>query len=112
MKKTIKCANCGKTLFEFDDEKDKSLLYSAKQNGFVPKIFFLYGIYEPTIFCNKVCCNTYFKNNISKENKTKGDESIEKFKKRIPQMSKDVCNALSKFQKVINKIRENKNKDV
>ena len=47
--RTIKCAHCGKVLFE-TDKPDGVAIHDAQRLGFIGKMPFLYGIYGVGVF--------------------------------------------------------------
>lgn len=105
MKREIKCAACGKHLF--DTEKSNGAAMSEAQKfGFVAKMPFLYGISGCFFFCNKECNKEWSKANISQEAKAIGDKSIAELKAKQPQMIEDTANAMRKFTEVLNKFRK------
>lgn len=105
MKREIKCAECGKHLFD-TDKSDGATMSEAQSLGFVAKMPFLYGISGCFFFCNKECNKELAKKNISKEAKVEGDKAIAKFKAEQPQMVADMTKAISRLVEVLNKFRK------
>lgn len=105
MKREIKCAACGKHLFD-TEKSDGAAMSEALRMGFVAKMPFLYGISGCFFFCNKECNKEWSKANISQEAKAIGDKSIAELKAKQPQMIEDTANAMRKFTEVLNKFRK------
>ena len=105
MKREIKCAACGKHLF--DTEKSAGAAMSeALRMGFVAKMPFLYGISGCFFFCNKECNKEWSKANISQEAKAIGDKSIAELKAKQPQMIEDATKAFTRLTEILNKLRK------
>lgn len=105
MKREIKCAACGKLLFD-TEKSDGASMSEAQGMGFVAKMPFLYGISGCFFFCNKECHEEWSKVNISQEAKAIGDKSIIELKAKQPQMVEDTVKAFARFTEVLNKIRK------
>lgn len=105
MKRRIKCAACGKYLFD-TEKSDGVAMSEAQKLGFVAKMPFLYGISGCFFFCNKECNKEWAKKNISKEAKVEGDKAIAKIKAEQPQMVADMTKAASLLVEVLNKFRK------
>lgn len=105
MKRKIKCAACGKYLFD-TEKSDGAAMSEAQRIGFVAKMPFLYGISGCFFFCNKECHKEWSKVNISQEAKDIGDKAITELKVKQPQMVEDTVKAFARFTEVLNKIRK------
>lgn len=105
MKREIKCAACGKHLFD-TEKSDGASMSEAQGIGFVAKMPFLYGISGCFFFCNKECHKAWSKANISQEAKDIGDKAITELKEKQPQMVQDTVKAFARFTEVLNKIRK------
>lgn len=104
MKREIKCAVCGKHLFD-TDKSDGAAMSDAQHLGFVAKMPFLYGISGCFFFCNKECHKEWSKLNISSEAKSFGDKAIDELRAKRPQIVEDTVKAMSRFVDTLNKFR-------
>lgn len=105
MKREIKCAACGKHLFD-TEKSDGAAVSDAQSLGFVTKMPFLYGISGCFFFCNKDCHKEWSKTNISSESKADGDKAIAELKAKQPKMVEDTVKACARFVEVLNKFRK------
>lgn len=105
MKREIKCATCGKHLFD-TEKSDGAAMSEAQRFGFVAKMPFLYGIIGCFFFCNKECHKQWCKKNITEEAKLKGDAAITDFKAGIPKMADDLSKGCARIKEVLNKFRK------
>lgn len=102
--RTIKCAHCGKVLFE-TDKPDGAAIHDAKRLGFIGKMPFLYGIFGVVFFCSKEHCSQWFKANTTQEARNNADKAISEFKAKQPQMVEHLANAASRLLQFVNKVK-------
>lgn len=102
--RTIKCAHCGKVLFE-TDKPDGTAIHDAQRLGFIGKMPFLYGISGVVFFCSKEHCSQWFKENTTQEARDNADKAISEFKAKQPQMVEHLANAVSRLQQFVNKVK-------
>lgn len=102
--RTIKCAHCGKILFE-TDKSNGAAINDAQRLGFIGKIPFLYGISGVVFFCSKECCSLWFKENTTQEARDNADKAISEFKAKQPQMVEHLANVASRLQQLVNKVK-------
>ena len=105
--RTIKCAYCGKHLFN-TDKSEGAAMSEAKKLGFVPKMPFLYGISGCFFFCNKDCYKAWSNEHISEEAKANGDKAIAELKEKIPEAIEGALKAAQKFVEAIKKKKKYK----
>ena len=103
--RTIKCAHCGKILFE-TDKSNGAAINDAQRLGFIGKIPFLYGISGVVFFCSKEHCSQWFKENTTQEARDNADKAISEFKAKQPQMVEHLANAASRLQQFVNKVKK------
>ena len=103
--RTIKCAHCGKVLFD-TDKSDGAAIHDAQCLGFIGKMPFLYGISGVVFFCSKEHCSQWFKENTTQEARDKADKAISEFKAKQPQMVEDLANAANRLQQFVNKVKK------
>lgn len=86
----IHCKQCGALLFYTDSESDAGAgAIEASIYGYVYKMPFLYNPeIHSAFFCNKRCCNEWFANNTSEEDKQKAQEIIDDLKQKMPNIIK------------------------
>lgn len=106
----IRCAECGKLLFTFEEDSIGKAAAEATRRGFVTKMPIFYGIAEFKIFCDDKCKDAWFAK-LSDEVKADGRETAmkfkEDFKKNIPTLQKK----LAKIQELCRNFRtKNKTK--
>ena len=102
--RTIKCAHCGKILFE-TNKSNGAAIKDAQRLGFIGKIPFLYGISGVVFFCSEEHCSQWFKENTTQEARDNADKAISEFKAKQPQMVEDLANAASRLQQLVNKVK-------
>lgn len=102
--RTIKCAHCGKILFE-TNKSNGAAINDAQRLGFIGKIPFLYGISGVVFFCSKEHCSQWFKENTTQEARNNADKAIFEFKAKQPQMVEHLANAASRLQQFVNKVK-------
>lgn len=96
----IKCKNCGKVLFSTNETNNSLITLEAIHKGFIFKIPLLYSLdYERCIFCDKKCCHEWFENNVTDEDRKKGNEIIAKMRKDLPNAIKGATGAVIDFKK-------------
>ena len=105
MKRGIKCAACGKHLFD-TEKSDGAAMSDAQSLGFVAKMPFLYGISGCFFFCNKECHKVWSVKHIPSDAKVNGDKTIAELKAKQPRMVEDTVNAMRKFTELLSKFRK------
>lgn len=85
-KRKIKCSYCGSILFYTDKESDGAAGAEAQRQGFVFKMPFLYSEVSTAFFCDKACCEAWFTENVSEEDREKGKKVINELHARKDDM--------------------------
>ena len=102
--RTIKCAHCGKVLFE-TDKPDGAAIHDAKRLGFIGKMPFLYGISGVVFFCSKEHCSQWFKENTTQEARDNADKAISESKANQPQMAEHLANVAKGLRQFVDKVK-------
>lgn len=99
----IHCAECKKYLFS-TDESDGSAGSKAQRLGFIFKMPFLYTTkYSCLFFCCKECQKKFYDKNIPKDPEV--DKKLEEFRKKIPEMSKDLSERVNAIVKLFKQFK-------
>lgn len=105
----IICNQCGKFLFSTEEKTKGAAGAEAQKRGFVFKMPFLFtDKYDTLFFCNHDCGGKFYKANIPKN--PEATKELKELKKDIPKFSKEIADELSKFQKLLVKIKKDGNK--
>lgn len=105
----IICNQCGKFLFSTEKKSIGAAGAEAQERGFVFKMPFLFtDKYDALFFCDHKCGSKFYKLNIPKN--AEAENKLKKLQENIPKFSKETADELSKFQKLLVKIKKDGNK--
>jgi hypothetical protein len=98
----IHCTECGKFLFNTDQDSPGTIGAIAQQKGFVYKNACLFSNeYSSLYFCNDQCGKAFYEKNIPSDPKM--SKVIADVKTEIPEMARDVTGKMVRLVEVLNK---------
>lgn len=105
----IICNECGKFLFSTEKKSIGAAGAEAQERGFVFKMPFLFtDKYDSLFFCNHDCGGKFYKANIPKN--PEATKKLKEFQRNIPKFSEETASKISKFHKLLVKIKNDGSK--
>lgn len=105
----IICNQCGKFLFSTEKKSIGASGAEAQERGFIFKMPFLFtDKYDALFFCDRKCGSKFYKLNIPKN--PEATKKLKELQRNIPKLVKETADELSKFQKLLVKIKKDGSK--